>query len=95
MATQVRNVRTGSVPMYDLEGNRYMVHITTKQILTTYTEGSSTRWIDDAKSYDCAEGRVNPQDDGSFLLVTTGVLIYPKSRLPRESERQAQTPPAP
>lgn len=85
MATQVRNVRTGSVPMYDLEGNRYLVHITTKQILTTYTEGGDTGWVDDAKSYECAEGRVNPQGDGSFQLATSGVLIYPKSRLPRES----------
>lgn len=85
MATQVRNVRTGSVPMYDLEGNRYLVHITTKQILTTYTEGGDTGWIDDAKTYECEQGPVNPQGDGSFQLATSGVLIYPKSRLPRES----------
>lgn len=95
MNTKVQYVRSGSVPMYDTSGNRYLVHITTKQIRTSYTEDGDTGWIDDSKAYECAEGKVNPQDDGSFQLATSGVRIYPKSRLPHESERQAQTPPAP
>lgn len=85
MSTQVQYVRSGSVPMYDADGNRYLVHITTKQVRASYAEGGDSGWIDDSKTYECAEGRVNPQDDGSFLLVTSRVLIYPKSRLPRES----------
>lgn len=71
--------------MYDAQGNRYTVAITTRQVRASYVEGGDTGWIDDATSYECAEGRVNPQGDGSFQLATSGVLIYPKSRLPRES----------
>lgn len=95
MSTETRVVRAGSVPMYDAQGNRYTVTITARQVRASYTEGGNTGWIGDSKIYECEQGRVNPLGDGSFQLATSGVLIYPKSRLPRESEQQAQTPPAP
>lgn len=85
MATEVQFVNSRPIPMYDQDRNRYLVHIKTKQIRTTFNEDSSSGWIDDSKTYECDEGQITPQDDGSFLIVSLDRRIYPKSRLPGKS----------
>lgn len=72
--------------MYDVEGNRSVVSITYKEVKANWTEETDTGWDVELKAYGCSDGPVNALKDGSFQVVSTGTLIYPKSKLPKTGD---------